>query len=591
MKAIFLVLFTVGLCLVSFAARVAPPSEPILSPPKILSPPNNFQTNANSVQLSGTVGGSKTNRIVYVLPNGNYANLTNITVASGATNWSTSLNLIPGTNTVWVWVVDAAGKQSPASQRSFFYVVPYTLTIQTNGGSGMFKGLTNGATLHPGAIYTIYLGRSYEITATSNGGQFFANWDNTNSFSWFITNATVATLDFIVQTNLNPPYGCKVLNTNNVTLGIILQTNLTLTARFVPNVLNSFKGTYNGLFTNTTGVGSSGGIGCGYITITMTSGGVYSGKLLCYGHGTTNFTGEFSYDNINSNAWSYKNIASGLDLYLTNSLSAQLNGFVHYSYFSEDWNANISGKMATNQLILAKSIRYNFYISNLTNAGAAPPAEFGYGYGYGSVLVSSGGNIALTLSLADSVSAVSFPSKVAIDQSFPFYAPLYSGKGLILGWMYFTNSAMGNLFGTNITWIKNSNTKSKFYPFGFTNNLSIIGSRYIAPPTGTNILTWTSGALDFSGGNLILNYAAYLTYVVKSNTFSFLNSNPYKAKLTLTKSTGLISGSFADVEVTGEPTRTFHGVVLPKSDLAPFPLGVGFFLGINQSGPILLLPR
>jgi hypothetical protein len=223
---------------------------------------------------------------------------------------------------------------------------------------------------------------------------------------------------------------------------------------------------------------------------------------------------------------------------------------------------------------------YNLQIPTSSGSGQNGPL----GYGYGSATVSSKGSVTLMLHLPDqSVPPISFSSSLAADGSFPFFMPLYTGKGLITGWLTFTNEVTDDIRGENVTWIKLANPANKFYPEGFDRTFEVMGSRYVAPKTGTNIMGWTSGFLDFGDSNFSGEVA--VTFNPKSNTFT-VNSGQAnilsKATLSFVVATGTINGSFTPVNAKA---FTFSALAVPKADNA-----YGFFLDTDQSGYIFVRP-
>jgi len=106
---------------------------------------------------------------------------------NGWTNWSAAVNLLPGTNTFWVYALDACSNPSPTQRVSFKYVLSDILTVQTNGPGSVTPNL-NGKLLE--------IGTAYKMAAKAAAGFGFTNW--TGSFT---TNNP--TLIFMMQSNLN----------------------------------------------------------------------------------------------------------------------------------------------------------------------------------------------------------------------------------------------------------------------------------------------------------------------------------------------------------------------------------------------------
>src|SRR5205814_1206607 len=85
--------------------------------------------------------------------------------------------------------------------------------------------------------------------------------------------------------------------------------------------------------------------------------------------------------------------------------------------------------------------------------------------------------------------------------AWPLYVALYSGQGLIFSWINFTSTDSSD-FGGDVSWIRPNLPKSKLYPAGFAAETTVMGSIYIPPPRGQNILPLTDANLVLDGGNL-----------------------------------------------------------------------------------------
>jgi hypothetical protein len=230
--------------------------------------------------------------------------------------------------------------------------------------------------------------------------------------------------------------------------------------------------------------------------------------------------------------------------------------------------------------------RYNVAIPPVgTNSSIAPG-----GCSYGTVILASNGTVALTLHLADGTSpAFSCASYLAEDGSFPFFAPLYGGEGVILGWLSFTNDATtpADLESTNLAWAKLP-VADRFYTHGFstwTNPFAgmAIGSRYVAPAAGTNILRTAvnnAGSADVplfltEGADGAVSVNASAAYDPQDNAFTVQTPNPDEVALTLTAANGLLDGSF--VPAHDAKAIAYRGILLPGTGM-----GFGFFVGTNH---------
>ena len=130
----------------------------------ISSPVANAHLSNQVATVTGTAHDNVAVSSVYVSTD----NLT-WTVANGSTNWSASVNLSPGTNTIWAYAVDTSGNVSITNKVNVTYVVSAVLTVQINqAGWGTVTPNDNNASLQVGNIYT--------LTAAAKPGFAFTNW-------------------------------------------------------------------------------------------------------------------------------------------------------------------------------------------------------------------------------------------------------------------------------------------------------------------------------------------------------------------------------------------------------------------------------
>src|SRR5258707_579542 len=107
-------------------------------------------------------------------------------VATGTANWSASLALAPGPNTVVAKSVDTAGNQSAPVSETITYAILSQITLSANGNGSISPNL-NGQFLE--------VGKSYTLTALPASGNAFTNW--TGGIP-----ANTAVLTFVMQSNL-----------------------------------------------------------------------------------------------------------------------------------------------------------------------------------------------------------------------------------------------------------------------------------------------------------------------------------------------------------------------------------------------------
>jgi hypothetical protein len=114
------------------------------------------------------------------------------TTTNGWTNWTVEVALLPGTNTVWAYAVDAAGNTSITNSASLDYVVTNQLRVRASGLGTISPNYSNS---------WLEVGRNYSMTAAAKTGFAFSNWTiSTNWIGGGITNN--ATVRFMMESNL-----------------------------------------------------------------------------------------------------------------------------------------------------------------------------------------------------------------------------------------------------------------------------------------------------------------------------------------------------------------------------------------------------
>ena len=189
--------------------------------------------------------------------------------------------------------------------------------------------------------------------------------------------------------------------------------------RSVPNA-----STYSGLFYPNTGasVASS-----GFFTATIASGGsgMFSADILLDG-GSYPFVGKFDSSG-NAECTVPRTGKTPLKVSLDfDSSSNQITGGIT----SGDWRSVLRASRA---LFDSATANVAGQFALVVPSGAAAPA------GYLSITNTAGGTALVTGTLADGADIFRAATKVQ-GPAIPFYTPLYSGQGLFLGWITFTNS-------------------------------------------------------------------------------------------------------------------------------------------------------
>ena len=457
-------------------------------------------------------------------------------------NWSVVLDgrLIPGTNTLAIQAQDFSGNVSLPLTRSFFFRVPSLLTVRTNGLGTLSTKLDQ---------QTLLVGQNYSVTALPAQGHVFTNWQ----------------VDAVLSAN--------------PALTFTMQTNLMLTANFVPSPYGAkVVGTYNGLFFETNVVAFP---SAGLLSLTVDTNGGFVAKAYIEGVALTTASGLFDTSGhgelvVSRSAQHKTNLLLNLQLDLSGA-SQTITGLV--SSVDGAWNSPYWGGRAiygtTNTTPLAG--KYAFAIPGSVDETMGPVGD-----GYGAVTLATNGVPTLLGNLGDATKQAQALTTVSITpQGFwPLYEPLYSGGGALIGWLAFSNApgVITNLTGT-VMWIKTANATNVIHPGGFTNQADVIGSGFVTPTSGHRILGLPVSQLVLAGANLPAPLTNSLT--LSTANVVTVSPNPYSLKLTFTTASGLFTGSFIN-PVSGL-TNLLNGAVLQNQNL-----GVGEFGATNSVGAILL---
>lgn len=517
------------------------------------------------------------------------------------TNWNAEVQMKPGTNTVWVRAHDLVGNVSKTTKLTFYWYVPSTFVLETNGvgkvdsvNAGLVLGMpTNGAILHVGRTYKL-------ITSVISN-------------DWRLTNIT--------YTAANDETGTLFTNTAAAlrhTLAFTMRTNMVITANFVTNPLVRFAGSYNGLFFEPDMVRHH---SAGFARIAVTRGFGCTGTLMVDGN-SVGFSGRLALDGtLNKTISRSKLNKSDLQLSVTMNFAGateELTGFVSGTNLAgEEFTASLRANRTvwtTNvgQEALQFTNRYTMIVTGLTSNADGPE-----GFGYALInLTSTKGRIGVSGHLSDS-----FKNQVPIAQNavvstngeWPFFSAMYTTtnrlvtnglivkpvkekQGMIMGWLTFTNSNTPHLAPEGpVTWIKTSWTNDS-WAGGFTNEVWVLGSRHLPPEMGSTnrIYNFTNAWVTLEGGQL--SSAVSNVVNLKTNNMFFVDlkniENPvtHKFRASLARGTGLISGTFTNNAASGTTNINWRGVMLQDQNI-----GLGFFVdylpATNSSGKVLVTPK
>jgi hypothetical protein len=205
------------------------------------------------------------------------------------------------------------------------------------------------------------------------------------------------------------------------------------------------------------------------------------------------------------------------------------------------------------------------------------PASPG-GDSFGRVLVNSRGMVRFSGSLADGTK-ISQSATLSQYGQWPFYVPLYSGRGLVMSWMSFGEKTSSDVNGA-LRWIKSSDATSAIYPAGFIHDCEVLGSVYTTPAKSAGgVLAFADGAIQCSGGT-----SGNFSYDVVIGSKKIIDTSGSLLTAKLSASDGLFKGKLVD-PVT-HISFPFQGAILQKQNL-----GCGYFLGAGRSGRVLLVER
>jgi len=397
-----------------------------------------------------------------------------------------------------------------------------------------------GGTVSGGGAFV--LGSTNTVTATANPGYQFVNWTETNG--------SVASL--------------------SASYSFTLTNNQILAANYIPNLVVPVKGTYNGLFFNTTNgvTEQTAGMLKG---LAISKKGTYSGTLLINGasHAISG-----SFDSFGQATNKIARTATGpltvvMKLLISSNAAPQVTGTVSGTTNGVSWVAtNLTADLATN---LLPSAEYTMLF--LPDTNNAPPTNSPGGDGY-ALITNKAGTATITGALADGT-ALSQTVPVSQDGYVPIYANLYSSKGLLLGWINLdlTNTNAVELNG--LTWIHPARTTG-LYQNGFTNVLltnQILLSPWTNPPGNIVLLTNLAMFDAINDTNALTNIVVRTTAAGKV-TGTSVNG-------TVNLKTGLLTVTIKE----GKTSTTGHGAILLNATN-----GGGYFLTKTYAGAVILQP-
>jgi hypothetical protein len=395
--------------------------------------------------------------------------------------------------------------------------------------------ITNGAgIILPKLPAELEIGREFTITARPISGNIFSNWSGGVSSS-------------------------------SPELTFTMQSNLVIIANFAPSPFIPAVGVYNGIFYDTN---SPAHVNAGAFTATLDANGGLKGSVRV-GTKLRKFVAVFSAERtaVASIAATPTDPLLSLMLEL-DAVNGVMRGVVS--------NGNVGAALLAyrNPFSSKGNLAPTAGLYNSAFPGAEEAALTPAGDGFTALTVSTAGRVSGKGALADG-SALKILSATSRDAQVPIYVPLYSGRGSVFGWLTVTNDELNDVAGT-LWWTKPGSAGGSLYPAGFSNQIETLGSRYVAPPSGTPVITLVNGVTILSGGDLV---APLTNSITLGGDNKITGDNELSIAISAPK--GSIKGSFADP--SNGAKRTLRGVALPKQNQVR-----GFFLGPDQSGRLFV---
>jgi hypothetical protein len=454
-------------------------------------------------------------------------------------------------------------------QDTGIYMVTYTNLVGTN-----YVTLRSSATVHVVDSPAIYepitrtsTGTGVMFTADAIGGLLSYQW---TWQGYDIPGATSNTLSFsdIYSQASAGYYAVRVSNP----AGEVTSADTVLLTKPTP------AGTYQGLFFDDSEA-SIESTGSFRYTISSTRRS-FSG-LITLGTHRYRFAGNFAEAHTAETSSVLLNgaeVRAFMQLITTND-TPQVAGWVS----GPDWTSPLRGTRLyfSSKLPTTLAGKYTLALMN-DHAGPGVPN----GHGFASVVVRKDGSLALSGRAADGT-RISQSTGLSRLGEWPLHVSMNRERTRLFGWLRVQKQTSGNIRGTNVFWVKSPADTDKFYPGGFKLALQPLGSTY-APLTNTetpilNASNWTAAVY---GGDLFHgDLATWIVTRVWLRPPATLTAEPSyeKLKLSVSRSTGVMQGSFTD-PVTGR-RATIRGVVLQQLNS-----GRGFFTSTNTAGAFALAP-
>jgi uncharacterized repeat protein (TIGR03803 family) len=517
----------------------------IPAPTIAITPKPSPNTNNATLKVMGTanvpggVAGDQVTEVLYEINGGTWTPANPVNYGDWLT-WSAPVTLTAGSNIFKAYSLDPLGNQSQTASATVFYVTDSTLTLLTNGFGGNKPGFTNKADralTTNGLVYTnLVVGLNYTVTASPGSDALFADW-----IEMWTTNSGTNSATVSNTATGNP-------------LTFNMQSNMTLTANFVPNPFLAAKGDYSGLFSTTNTTSTTNTITTNTTTTTnvavfagllqnlvVRTNGAYSGKLY---FGATNYTVSGTFDAYGAATNQItKSLTLGMNLITSTNtnIPPQVTGWVQQTGNEEFTATNLLAELAATNVVspqytnTALYTNARYYTTNKSQSAILiPPATNAPGStialgstnapGYGYALVTNHlGTASVTGRLADG-SAFNETVPISQDGGLPIFAAL-PNNSILWGRLGITNQVPGG----NLTWLRQAGPQDVITN-SFTNFVTVLSELWTPPTNKTLALQCPAGQLMISNytiSNYTISNYTISNYTISNYTISNYNISNY----------------------------------------------------------------
>jgi hypothetical protein len=551
----------------TFTVSVSPT---IIVTAAITSPVEGAQV-ANSttgVKIEGTASATAT--AVSISINGGAPIPTTVTTITGGKKWSITTTALRAANNTIVATATNGVFSSPSAPRTFFYKALRPLAINLLPSSAAGTVTISPALVSGNGV----VGNTYSLKAVAATGYFFKDWSGkptgtTTTTSFVFAEGDTVTGNFEASSFTGDVRGTYVGVVAGNSPATNTQANSGLLRVVISHVNGSFTGSYR---LNGTGFPISGTL----------SNGVGTDPVRRYASATV-ATG-ISVNLVLDTSQSIPTISGTLTRRNANVTTAVITGTAIKAFDAETRPTALAGE-------------YNVAFSVPTSVNSLPAANFPSGNGFAQVTIyASNGQATVRGTLADGITFTSSGS-VGLDGSLPMVASLSAFAGAVVGTLKIdTAAATTDITGTDISWFQIAGVRN-YYPAGYGTGGLRIGAVGTRRPVPANVVTelglGTADTINLSGGPISAPVAVTVGTSTVSAASQVCTSANRKTSITITRSTGLITGFH--IPVTPASQHSIKGIVISKGGtaeayghiLTPATLSAG---GVGLGGLVDIVP-